>query len=208
MPQDIAGDAQRDDRIDQPPVVKQDQRARHDHGDRPQRVGQVVQERRADVHAVLRHAKDERRCDRVDGQRHARDDNDRPALNILRIEEALHAFGGEVERDDDERGVVDQGRHHLGPAVAEGHRAVGGPAGDAARGKGDDKRQRVGKVVDRVRHQRERARDDARDNLDDREEEVDRDGEPDAPVAAFRVEPMVVVVVMRQGRPPLLCGEG
>ena len=42
-------DADGHQRVHQPPVVEQDQRARDDHGDRAERVGHVVQEGRTDV---------------------------------------------------------------------------------------------------------------------------------------------------------------
>jgi CubicO group peptidase (beta-lactamase class C family) len=55
-----------------------------------------------------------------------------------RLDEPHRAFADQVDADEDEGRVVDQGGHDLDPAVAEGHALVRRTARDLARDEGDD----------------------------------------------------------------------
>ena len=71
---------------------------------------------------------------------------------------------------------VNRARDDLDPSVSERHGLVGRTPCDLARGKGDDERCHVREVVQRVRDQREAARQDAADDLRDGEQPVRPDG--------------------------------
>ena len=54
-PEDIGGNPDGDRRIDPADIVEQDENATDDHGHGRQRIAEVVEEQRADVHAALLH---------------------------------------------------------------------------------------------------------------------------------------------------------
>ena len=194
LPKDVPCYQNGHDRINQSPIVKQDQRARDDHRDRAERVGDIVQEGRANVHTGFGHRVGQHRSRRVHDERNACDDHDQPALDVLRVGEAHRGFVQQVETGHDERRVIDEGGHNLDPAIAEGHFRIPWPPRDLARTKGDDERNRIGEIVKRVCDQGERTGNDATQNLRGRQAEIDRDGGEYPTVTCFGVNVMMVPV--------------
>ena len=194
LPKDVSGNQQRGQRVHPSPAEQDHQRARHNHGNRPQGIGHIVQKGRADVHAGFRCAKGQRGGAQIHQQGDASDDHHDPARHGFGIGKAHRGLIDQIQADHDQGGIVDQRRHRLDPAVAKGHICIGWTAGDLACGKGDDQRDGVAEVMQRIGDQRQAARDDPADDLRDREAEVDRHREGNLAVATVGIDVMVMTV--------------
>ena len=191
---------QRDDRIGPLPAKGPDQRAPGQNRDRGPGIGKVVQKGRADIRAVLRQPPGQKCCRKVDHQRQKCQRHHDPARDRRRIEKPHHRFRPKPERDHDQHGIVYERRDHLGPRIAEGHPRIRRPPRDPPGGEGDDKGRRVRQVMDRIRDQGDRTRQDAADDLRHGQKDVDHDGqnEPAFPGGGMV---MVVVVIVRHDIP-------
>ncbi len=148
--EDVERDADGDRRVDPAHVIEDDEGAADDDRDGSQRIREIVQEKRADVHAALLHRISEHRSQRVDRECDTPQDDDRPALDLGRVDHPHSALIDQVEADKNKRGVVYQRRDDLDAAIAKRHALVRGPSRNLARGKGNDQRGHVGEVVQRI----------------------------------------------------------
>jgi hypothetical protein len=85
---------------------------------------------------------------------------------ITGIREPVHGLNADPERDDDERGGVDEGGQHAGALVAEGARVVGRARLEVDRGKAEQQGQKIRGVVAGLRQQRQRVRAQPRNERD------------------------------------------
>jgi hypothetical protein len=161
-----------------------------------------VQEQRADIHAALLHRIDQHCGQRVDHDRARAEDHHGPARDFRRIDQSQSAFVDEIKADNDQRGVIDQRRDDLDPAIAEGHPLVRRPARDLARDEGDHQRRHVGEIVQGVGNEREAAGKNAADDLHHGQDRVRPDRDRHAAVAAFRIK-VVVGMIVRHHAPPI-----
>ena len=183
QPQYVKRDTDGYRRIDPAQIVEDDQRPPDDNRDRGERVRQVVQKEGADVHAALLHRPGKPGRQAVHDQRDGAEYHDRPALHLGRVDHAHPTFVDQIEADEDQRRVIDQGGHDLDPAIAEGHVFVRRAPRNLARGKGDQQRCHVGEIMQCIGNQGEAAGQDTADDLRDGQKRVRPDRDGDAPVA-------------------------
>ena len=155
-----------------------------------------MQKRCPHIGAVFAKLHDQKRGYRINHQRHTRHDDDDPAFYLLGVEQALHTFGGQIERHHDQRGIIDQCRHHLGSAIAKGHGCVRRPLANPPRDKGNDQRQRVRQVVNRIRDQRQRPRKDPRHDLRKGQQDIHRHRCRHALIPGIQIRVMVMMPMM------------
>ena len=120
------------------------------------------------------------------------------ALDLRRLREALHGLDRDHPGEHQQRGAVDLRGEHLGAPEAEREARARRPRGKPGGDQRERQRARVGEHVGGVGEQRQRARDQARDDLRDHEAEDQRErrGEPPAVrVGRHRVVVMIVGVV-------------
>ena len=110
---------------------------------------------RAQVH-VAGHAPEQRGDHAVHQHAGGGHDHHQPGLHGDWRAEAMDGFNADPERDDDERGGIDEGGQHAGALVAEGPGVVGGARLEVDGGKAEQEGEKIGDVVAGLREQRER----------------------------------------------------
>jgi len=158
-----------------------------------------VQESRPDVGTFLGEAKGQKRGGKVDDKGEGREHHHDPARHLGRIEKPHHRLRPEPQGNDDQHGVVDERCHHLCPAKTEGHARVGGPPADSPRGKGDDRRRGIRKIVDRVGNERDRTEEDAAGDLRYGEKDIDHHGKAEAALPCMDVAMRMAMMPARPG---------
>ena len=115
----------------------------------------------------------------VDRYPDQRDDQDRGASDLGRVNQAGDAFVDDQQREHQQRRAVELGRQDLGPFEAEGERALGRSGCEADDDQREADRAGVGEHVRGVGEERQRVREDPDGHLKDHEAEDQpkRDGE-------------------------------
>ena len=157
-------------------IPQQDRHAGHNHADRGDRIGEIVQVGGPHIEIAARHGEKQHRGAKVHGERNGGHDDDDPAVDISRCKQAVNPFADEVQSDDDKDGEIDQCADDLGSTVAERASHVGRPASDAASHQRNHERAAVVEVVQRIGQQCQTSCQQAGDRLDERQQQVQRDG--------------------------------
>ena len=117
------------------------------------------------------------RGDEVHHDADQRDDQDRGALDLGRVDHAAHALDDDEQPEDQQRRAVELGREDLGALEAEGEGAARGAAGEVDRDQRQRDRGGVGEHVRRVGEQRQRRGGDADGDLDGHEAQDQPEGD-------------------------------
>ena len=157
-PENERGDAEGDDGV---PVARagetNEQRGSDDAGGRDG-VAEHVQHGAADVDVVPPRFAQPQRDRAVEHERHGRGDEHGAAIDRLRRAQARNRLPEDVDRQRDERAGIDEGGEHAGAVIAVRLDGGGRPPLQPEGDEGEQQRERVGEVVDRVADQRERLR--------------------------------------------------
>ena len=154
-PKNERGDEKRENGIDPVVTGEENAKAACDDGSGGKRVASHVQEGAAEVD-VAGYAPQKRGDDAVHDDACGGHNHHDAGLNGDGGAETVHRFHGDPERDDDERGSVDEGSEDAGALVAEGAGLVGRARLEVDRNKTEQEGQEIGDVVAGFGEQRQR----------------------------------------------------
>jgi len=153
-PENEGGDEQGERGID--PVLPGEENAESagDDGSGGERVAGHVNEGRAHIH-VAGHPPQQRRNYAIHDDAGGSDDHHQARLDDDGCGKAMDGFDADPQRDDDERGCIDESGEHAGALIAEGLGVVRGAGLKVDRDKTQQKGEKVGYVVPGLREQRQ-----------------------------------------------------
>ena len=194
--EDEDGDEDGKDRVDRGPAGPEDDERGDDGGERAEEVAGDVQERRAQVEVAAVAAGEDEEGDDIGGEPRRRHRQHDAAGHRLRVAEAVRGLDGDPDGDGEEGEAVDEGREHGEPVEAVGALPVGRAAGDAEGEPRHRQRREVGEHVAGVGEERQRAGDDAADDLGDHEAAGEEGRDPDRAGAGGVARDGAVVVIV------------
>ena len=154
-PEDERGDDERKDGIDPVLAGEKDPSAAGYNGSGGERVAGHMDKGRAHVH-VAGHAPEQRGNHAVHQDAGGGHDHHQPGLHGNGGREAMDGLDGDPERDNDERGCVDESGQNAGALVAKGFGVAGGARLEVDGGKAEQQGEKVGNVMPSLLEQRQR----------------------------------------------------
>ena len=175
--------SRRDDRVDHRRAAGEDEGAGDDDAERAERVGgrcrsapsRLMSSRLPPARTTV--------AARLPARPTTPSSEDAAALDRGRVPEPPDRRHRDHHRDGDQQQAVGQRRQHLGALEAEGAARVRGPGGERRGQQGEADRAGVGEHVAGVGEDRQRAGDQAADDLDREHRGVDRERDPHPPPA-------------------------